>query len=184
MNTEERILKAFKEMARYQGINAIRMEELAARAGVTKKTIYNYFTGKKDLVEKTVDGFISEVVYQVESVMTKSDLIESIAAPMEHLLKEGAFLFNIQSLKDLQIYYPETWQKILEFRISMVSSVVDIIFKRTRKKWVLEMDPRIIREALLAINNRFATPEFAVEMGMPVEELTSQFARLSIYPYL
>ena len=184
MNTEDRIVKAFKEMARHQGINAIRMEELAARAGITKKTIYNYFTSKQDLVEKLVNAFNSEVTCQFEIVMTKSDLIENVAAAIEHVLREGAFLFNIQSLKDLQTYYPETWQKLLEFRISMVSSVVDVILKRTRKKWVLEMDPRIIREALLAINNRFATPEFAVEMSMSVEELTYQFAKLTIYPYL
>jgi|GEM_PF-3690103 len=184
MNTEDRIVKAFKEMACQQGINAVRMEELAARAGITKKTIYAYFTGKRDLVDRLVDAFNSEVSYQFEIVMTKSDLIENVAATIEHVLKEGAFLFNIQSLKDLQTYYPETWQKLLQFRINMVNSVIDIIFKRTKKKWVLEMDPRIIREALLAINSRFATPEFAVEMNMSVEELTYQFAKLTIYPYL
>lgn len=184
MNTEERIVKAFKQMARNQGFNAIRMEELATKAGITKKTIYSYFTSKQDITEKVVGAFISDVTYKVENIMNKSDLIENIASTVESLLKDGAFLFNIQSLQDLQIYYPETWQRIEDFRINMIGSVVDVIYKRTKKKWVLEMEPRILEEAFLAINSRFSTPEFAVEMGMPVKELTVQLAKLLIYPYL
>ncbi len=184
MITEDRIVKAFKQMARSQGFNAIKMEELAIKAGITKKTIYSYFTSKQDLIEKVVNAFISDVTYKVENIINKSDLIENIAATVESLLKDGAFLFNIQSLQDLQIYYPETWQQIEEFRKNLIGSVVDIIFKRTKKKWVLEMDPRILKEAFLAINSRFSTPEFALEMGMPVKELTLQLAKLLIYPYL
>lgn len=184
MNTEERIVKAFKQMARNQGFNSIKMEELAAKAGITKKTIYSYFTGKQDLTEKVVNAYISDVTYQVENIINKSDLVENIAATTESLLKEGAFLFNIQSLLDLQIYYPEAWQRIEEFRINMIGSVVEVIFKRTKKKWVLEMDPRILKEAFLSINSRFSTPEFAVEMGMPIKEVTVQMAKLLIYPYL
>ena len=184
MNTEERIVKAFKQMASNQGFNAIRMEELAAKAGITKKTIYSYFTSKQDIIEKVVHAFLSDVIYKVENIMNKSDLIENIASTVESLLKDGAFLFNIQSLQDLQIYYPETWQRIEDFRINMIGSVVEVIYKRTKKKWVLEMEPRILEEAFLAINSRFSTPEFAVEMGMPVKELTVQMAKLLIYPYL
>ena len=54
----------------------------------------------------------------------------------------------------------------------------------TKKKWVLEIEPRILEEAFLAINSRFSIPEFAVEMGMPLKELTVQPAKLLIYPYL
>ncbi|MEA4924222.1 MAG: TetR/AcrR family transcriptional regulator [Syntrophomonadaceae bacterium] len=184
MSTEDRIVKAFKQMARSQGFNAVKMEELAVKAGITKKTIYSYFTSKQDLIEKVVNAFISDVTYKVEDIINKSDLVENIAATIESLLKEGSFLFNVQSLQDLQIYYPETWQQIEEFRKNLIGSVVDVIFKRTKKKWVLEMEPRILKEAFLAINSRFSTPEFALEMGMPVKELTFQLAKLLIYPYL
>lgn len=184
MNTEERIIKVFKEMAYHQGFNAIKMEDLASGSGITKKTIYSYFTCKQDLVEKVVNAFLDDVPYRIESVMSKSDLIENVADTVKSLIKDGAFLFNVRSLKDLQVYYPETWQRVQELRVNMVSSVVDIIYKRTKKKWVLEMDPNILKEAFLAINARFSTPEFAVEMGMPIEKLTFELAKILIYPYL
>ena len=184
MNTEERIISAFKEMARSQGFNAVRMEELAARAGITKKTIYSYFASKKDLIEKVVNTFITDIGFEVENIMSKTNLIETISSTAESVLKEGAFLFNAQSLRDLQIYYPDIWQQFLKFRTQTIGSIVDVIYTRTKKKWVLEINQRLLKEALIAIDNRFSSPEFAAEMGMPVEELTLQMAKILIYPYL
>ncbi|MEN6325255.1 MAG: TetR family transcriptional regulator [Syntrophomonas sp.] len=184
MNTEERIVKAFKEMARQQGFYAVKMDELAARAGITKKTIYAYFSSKQDLVEKVVYAFISDISFQLESIINKADLIDSISSTIESLLKEGAFLFNLRSLQDLQTYYLEAWQQIEDLRINMITSVVEVIYKQTKKKWVLEIDPRIFKEAFLAMDRRFSTPEFAVELGLPIEQVTIQVAKLYIYPFL
>lgn len=185
MNTEERIIKTFKEMARYQGFKAISLETLAAEAGITRRTIYSYFSDKNDLVEKIVTTFISDVAsYQIENLIRKTDLIESYASTLQSILKDGAFLFNVQSLKDLQVYYPETWRQIEDFRADIIDSVVKTIFKRTQKKWVLELQPRILKEALLAIDRRFSTPEFVSEMEMSIEDVTLEIAKLMIYPYL
>lgn len=184
MNTDERIIKAFKEMARYQGFKAINLETLAAQAGVTRKTIYSYFLNKNDLIEKVVTAFISDATYQIEDLINNPDLIGSFASTAKSVLKDGAFLFNFQSLKDLQVYYPEILQQIENFRTSLINSVVELIFKQTKKEWVLEMNPRILKEALLAIDRRFCSPEFAQEIGLPIEDLTLEYAKLVIYPYL
>lgn len=184
MNTEDRIIAAFKEMARHQGLYAVRMEDLAARAGITKKTIYAYFAGKKELIEQVVNLFMAETTYEVESIMNKSGLVEMISTAEEAILKEGAFLLNTQSLKDLQIYYPEIWQQFQDFRIKTIGSVVEVIYARSKKKWLPEIDKLVMKEAFLAINSRFFNPDFAVETGMPIEELSLQMAKLFIYPYL
>jgi len=184
MNTEDRIVSAFKEMARRQGLYAIRMEDLAAQAGITKKTIYAYFAGKQELVERVVNAFMAETTYEVESILNKTNLVELISDAEVFLMKEGAFILNTQSLKDLQIYYPEIWQQFLEFRIKTIGSVVEVIYTRSKKKWLQEIDKSLLKEALIAINSRFSNPDFAVEIGMPIEQITMQMAKLFIYPYL
>lgn len=184
VTTEDRIIIAFKEMARHQGLYAVRMEDLAARAGITKKTIYAYFAGKKELIEKAVNSFMAETTYEVESIMNKTGLVEMISTAEEAILKEGAFLLNTQSLRDLQVYYPEIWQQFLEFRIKTIGSVVEVIYARSKKKWLQEIDKSVMKEAFLAINSRFFNPDFAVETGLPSEELSLQMAKLFIYPYL
>ncbi len=42
----------------------------------------------------------------------------------------------------------------------------------------------MIKEAILAIDRRFISPEFALEMGLSMEEVALNFAKLVIYPYL
>jgi len=177
-------MKAFKELSYNQGFYAVRMEELATRAGVSKRTIYLYFKSKEDLVDKALDSFISEFPNRIEFITNQSDLISALAQAMESLMKDGAFLMTAQSIRDLQVHYPVAWQKLEAYRHDQITSVLEIILARTEKEWVRELDPRIIREAIMAVDRRFANVEFAVEMGMSIHEVTLQFAKLVAYPYV
>ena len=105
MEARQRILKSFKEMANSQGIHAIRMEDLAKTAGVSKRTIYLYFKGKEDLVENALDSLISDIHLAVDQLANLPDLMQYYTVSIETILKKSSFMLNIQSLKDLQIYY-------------------------------------------------------------------------------
>jgi AcrR family transcriptional regulator len=184
MEAQQRILKAFKEMARFQGIHAVRIDDLAKNAGLSKRTIYLHFKGKEDLVENAFDSLLSDIRMEVDQIANQPNLLEYYTVIIDTILKESSFLINIQSLKDLQIYYPDLWSKWEKFRTDLISSVVKAIVNETKKKWVLEIDPRLIREAILAIDRRFTTPEFALEMGMSMEEVVLSYAKLVINSYL
>lgn len=53
-----RILKAAEAVFAEKGFTAAGVEEIAARAGVTKPLIYYYFKGKEELLGGLVDGLI------------------------------------------------------------------------------------------------------------------------------
>ncbi len=185
MDSRERILKAFKEMARFQGIHAIKMDDLAKAAGLSKRTIYLYFKSKEDIVKYALDSFLSDTLLKVDQFFANQpNLLEYFAKTVNTIFHEGAFLLNVQSLKDLQTYYPELWNKWDAYRIELITTVLGVILSKTRNKWVIEMDPRLIKEAILAIDRRFITPEFALEMGISMEEVALNYAKLVIYPYL
>lgn len=184
MNSRERILKAFKEMARFQGMHAIKMDDLAKAAGLSKRTIYLYFKSKEDLVENALDSFLPDILLKVDQFANQPNLLENFAKTVNTILQEGSFLLNIQSLKDLQTYYPELWNKWEDYRLNLITSALRVILNKTRKKWVMEMDPRFIKEAILAIDRRFTAPEFALEMGISMEEVALNYAKLVICSYL
>jgi len=184
VSKKEQIISAFKELSYNQGFYGVRMEELAARAGVSKRTIYLYFQGKEDLVEQTLDSFLIEFSNLINVLGSQTDLVTALATGMEILLREGAFVMSVQSRRDLQVHYPTAWQRLETCRHDLITSILEIILARTEKEWVREMDPRIFKEAVLAINQRFVSLEFAHEMGMTVEEVTVQFAKLIVYPYI
>ena len=62
----EQILRAAVEVVNAKGFAATRMEDIAARAGVTKGTIYLYFESKeevfKSLVRQTIGSTLSQVL--------------------------------------------------------------------------------------------------------------------------
>src|ERR1700760_4219337 len=60
-----RILKASRELFRDQGINSTGMDQLCAAAEVSKRTLYQYFAGKDELVAEHLRQFDPNVLPEV-----------------------------------------------------------------------------------------------------------------------
>ena len=56
---QEIIVETVQLFQRY-GIKSISMDELSRRLGISKKTLYQHFTDKNDLVEKAVMHMMEE----------------------------------------------------------------------------------------------------------------------------
>jgi AcrR family transcriptional regulator len=74
----ERILSASQQLFREQGINRTGMDQLCAAAQVSKRTAYQHFTGKDELVAEYLRGFDPSVL---SGVFDRTDL-----TPRERLL--------------------------------------------------------------------------------------------------
>jgi AcrR family transcriptional regulator len=75
----QRIFEAARQVIVERGFDAAKMEEIAARAGVGKGTLYNFFDSKEEL-------FLSLVVDSFERTRAMIDAqIEGIADPWERL---------------------------------------------------------------------------------------------------
>lgn len=85
----EEILEATHQLMSERGYAAMSMDELAARVGVSKPTLYNQFPTKEDLIAAMATQLIERVTTQLEAV--------SGATPLARLL---GFL---QSLVRLQL---------------------------------------------------------------------------------
>ncbi|WP_062051908.1 TetR/AcrR family transcriptional regulator [Bacillus sp. JCM 19034] len=59
--TRKAILQAAKEEFFERGYSGARIESIAKRAGVNKQLIYHYYNGKDDLINQTIDEFVSSV---------------------------------------------------------------------------------------------------------------------------
>ena len=61
------ILEAALDCFAERGFAATRLEDVAARAGVTKGTAYLYFKNKEELFKAVVSRYIVPVIQQLES---------------------------------------------------------------------------------------------------------------------
>ena len=81
----ERILSASQQLFRDQGINGTGTDQICAVAGVSKRTLYQHFTGKDELIAEHLRRFDPDVLPEV---FDRTDL-----APRERLLA----VFDIHS---------------------------------------------------------------------------------------
>ena len=58
---KEKIINKAKEMFLRLGFKSITMDDIASEIGISKKTIYKYFSNKDILIENTIELAFSEV---------------------------------------------------------------------------------------------------------------------------
>ena len=76
---EEQILNAAKKLFTNYGFKKVSMDEIASEAGVTKKTVYTYFSSKEELQN------MRKIIENVES--KKLDFMETVHQVIYNLLK-------------------------------------------------------------------------------------------------
>ena len=99
--TRQKIIEAAKEEFFEKGYNGTRIESIAKRAGVKKQLIYHYFNGKEDLMNQTMNLFISSL--PTKNVTLPSDPVD---------IAEFRLKVNLEHLKDFLRY--TAWEAIEE----------------------------------------------------------------------
>lgn len=105
MEVKERIMNEATRMFYDQGIRAVRMDDIAAACGISKRTLYEHFSDREDLIRQCLR-------YQVEKY--ESVAMEKISAA-ENVIDEFWLMFssggdfregNKRVVRDLMKFYP------------------------------------------------------------------------------
>lgn len=92
------------------------MDDIAAKMGISKKTIYQYFKDKDELVSLVIDDVISGNRIKCECSVSQSlDPIHEVFLTLDHI-GEIFKAMNPSVLFDLQKYHPLAFQKVQKHR--------------------------------------------------------------------
>jgi AcrR family transcriptional regulator len=116
MEVQDRIKQKADELFRRYGIRSVTMDEIATQLGISKKTIYQYYTDKDQLVDAVA---VEEIKFSQESctkdMAMSANAIEEIFRVMEFV--EVMFRnMNPSMLFDLEKYHPTGYKKFLEHK--------------------------------------------------------------------
>ena len=98
------------------GIKSITMDEIATSLGISKKTIYQFFTDKDELVFAVIGQEMNK--NEMECIQFRTDAenaVHEIFLAVEDL-DEMLRYTNPLVLYDLEKYHPRAYQKIREFK--------------------------------------------------------------------
>lgn len=179
MDISERILQACREMARSKGFYNMNMDELAQQAGVSKRTIYRYFSSKEEIIEASLDAFMAEMAQKIENI-TSQDITapEMIAAVINNLITNGQFMLNPTVLNDLRVHYPHLWKKIDSFRLERASMAITRYMQQSSNAFLPETDPRIVTAVILASIQAVLNPDFILENNLTFASTAIQLSQL------
>lgn len=84
----EQILNAAKKLFTNYGFKKVSMDEIASEAGVTKKTVYTYFSSKEELLKYCIKEELQNMRKIIENIESKKlDFMETVHQVIYNLLK-------------------------------------------------------------------------------------------------
>lgn len=124
VEVQERIRQKADELFRRYGIRSVTMDDIAAQLGISKKTIYQYYADKDQLVDAVA---IDEIKFSQDSCLRDStnaaNAIEEIFRVMEFV--EVMFRnMNPAMLYDLEKYHPGGYKKFLEHKNKFLHDMI------------------------------------------------------------
>ena len=128
---EEIVKRALNDFMQY-GFKTFTMDDLASKMGISKKTLYEHFPSKNDLVEAVLDYALDMSCKNVDAfVQGDGSVIENVYRNQKKV-KE---IFNINSdrpICELQKYYSKTYERM---EIDFAKSDARFIDKLLEKGW-------------------------------------------------
>lgn len=124
MEIKQRIREKATELFLRYGIRSISMDDIATQLGMSKKTIYQSFADKDELVDGVVDAEISKM--QEECLLTQghsTNAVEEIFLTME-MVQEQFRNLNPVLIYDLQKFHIRSYQRFMDHKNRFLLEII------------------------------------------------------------
>jgi AcrR family transcriptional regulator len=179
-NKQENIIGRVQEIFFRYGIKSVSMDDIAKELGISKKTLYQFFEDKNDLVKKVIDAKTDESFNCMERIARDLNAIEELLEVMR-ILNEQIGNYNPAVDYDLRKYYPDLYQNLFKSRrAKMLSMLVQNLEKgKTEGLYRLELNSLLIAKRYISrIENLHNTEDLISSQEIHSPEV---FRELFIY---
>lgn len=130
IDPKERIITGGEELFMQAGIKSVTMDDIARHLGMSKKTIYQFFSDKNELVIALVKKkFIEDECQIHEIIQTSGNVIEE----MINMMKCSEEIFsriNPIVVHDMQKYHPEAWKEFQNFKADVLIKTLEQLLRK------------------------------------------------------
>jgi AcrR family transcriptional regulator len=124
MEVKERILSKAADLFMRYGIRSITMDEIASQLGISKKTIYQFFTDKDEMVQAVINLEISKNEKEcVEFRQTSDNAVHQIFLALESLEEMLKYTSPLM-MYDLEKHHPRAYMKLKEYKYQFLYDII------------------------------------------------------------
>jgi TetR/AcrR family transcriptional regulator, cholesterol catabolism regulator len=134
LETRARILHKADEICRKVGFRAMTLDEICSQLSISKKTIYQFFSDKDELVEAVMDLEIERSKVECTQAVEDSEhAIHEFMLAIDQMTRDFKDI-NPIVLHDLQKFHFKTYQKMMDFNDTFYGSIISNNLKRGIKE--------------------------------------------------
>ena len=146
MSQKERILNDALDLFLKAGIKSVTMDDIAKHLGISKKTIYQFFKDKNELVSELVKKKVQEDEDQMCGIIKQSGNVIEAMLNMMKCSEELLSKINPIIIHDLQKYHSEAWKEFQNFKAGVLVRILeDLLTKGIAEGYIRpDMDVKIL----------------------------------------
>lgn len=152
MDVKERILAKAEELFMRYGIKTITMDDIARDLAISKKTIYQYFKDKDDLVYQMGIRHFENDKCEIRQINQVSENAIEQAIALSRHLKNNLKGMNPSVFLDLQRYHPKAWKLWQEYKREFIIEQVKHNIRQGVEEGLYKPDLNIDILAILRVN--------------------------------
>lgn len=130
-----RILDLAREQYMRLGFSNVTMDDIAAAAGVSKKTLYLHFPSKDVLVHTVAQGNVEKCNSELRAIL--GDESQAPAVRLRRMMDHVASIyaeFSVPLVHDMQRCAPQIWQKVETGRQKLIEEDFSALLKEGRAR--------------------------------------------------
>jgi len=158
------------------GFKSITMDDIAREMGISKKTLYNYFTDKNDLVNQTIDEHLEYMETNCRNIAKENDDAISTMINITEFVSGTFKQINYKILFDLKKYFRNAWDKMNNHRVSYISENVyqNINLGISQGLYRSDLDARLISRLYVHLIDFLVDPDWFEKEGFDLKHVHHQ----------
>ncbi|MHA6260242.1 TetR/AcrR family transcriptional regulator [Sporosarcina sp. CAU 1771] len=164
-----RIINAFIEETRLNGVK-FTMDDLAKRLGISKRTLYEQFSSKVDILDSIIDLTLDEFDEQTRLIIDNPDLtlVEKIRKTIVVVPKHNEF-YDLRILEQLKRSYPDRWERV-NLELNQWDELKELLEEGIQTGVIEKMNIDLLMKLIIDAANLTLDRQFFFEHSISVTE--------------
>lgn len=177
----ERIISNSRELFFQYGFGKVTTDEIAASAGISKKTLYQYFESKESLFWEVMNQTVQGLKEQMEGIVSDegTGFIDKLRRVIE-LRAELLSRIRQPLILDVQRIFPALWDQVEEVRRTQLEAYLDRLIDQGVREGVFrsDIDKRMLEMVYMSAVAGIVNPERLAQVPYTAQEATDAIMRI------
>jgi len=182
MDKKTELISAATMLFMKYGIKSLTMDDIARHLGISKKTLYQFVSDKKDLVKQGVAMLIEHEKTMLCSALENSKTAIDELIEVTRCVSSEIGEMHPSVIFDLQKYHPEAWKLMENHKKNFIYNMMLDNLKRGIKEGYYRdnLDPFVITNIYIGMVDNVLNPENPIHKSMSIDNLHKEIIRYHI----